>query len=119
MTFNPFSPTSQDSIDLTDIVTDTEDLFSVFGNHGSKSSKTGPLPKPVPTPPSQKRKRVALPLASIRFQRGRNWSEKDSILLVKAFNYAEENKKGTHTSNLTCLMFESLGVKGNLLQKNV
>ena len=33
-------------------------------------------------------------------QRGKNWSERDSILLVQAYKSIEENKKGTTASML-------------------
>lgn len=51
---------------------------------------------PVATNDSRKTKaRVASAATGTGTQRGRAWREKDSILLVQAFEWVEENRKGT------------------------
>src|SRR5579871_6192544 len=62
--------------------------------------------------PSETRgkKRVTASEESVRkSQRGKNWSEGDSILLVQAYKWIEENKKGTTTFTLPPILIQKHG----------
>jgi len=51
-------------------------------------------------------------------QRGPNWNENDSILLIKAYKYSEEKKK-CKTTLRPCQLTESIWIEGHYSEQNV
>lgn len=80
-----------------------------------------PIATPAAINDSQKRKAKVTPgvvTGAGTPQRGRAWREKDSILLVKAFEWIEENRKGTVINYILMIDWESQPIQDDKMYKH-
>ena len=84
-----------------------------------EASFTASVRQGEPQNPSTKRKRQEHSGSSRGSQRGANWGEDDSILLVRAYKYAEDQKKSTGAILELCQLILRLGNKRYYAKQDV
>ena len=81
------------------VMSPCDSIFTVEENFEDTEQTLHPslLPQATPTPTNGRKRKSAdsSVAATVSPQRGRAWREKDSILLVQAYTWVEETKKGT------------------------